>query len=126
MKRLFVLGIVLSILIFAFTYPFSKTIHGIVNDNNRKPLAGVIVQVKGTKISTVTNAKGEFSITVPDEKSVLVFSYPGYDSKEVKLKSNEEITVVLKPAIQRLKEATDNIKVKKDYAAVSTPILMQR
>ena len=125
MKRIFILGIILSMLIFAFTYPFSKTIHGIVNDNNGKPLAGVIVQVKGTKISTVTNAKGEFSITVPDEKSLLVFSYAGYDSKEVKLISNEDITVVLKPAIPGLKEVTDNIKSKKDYAAVSTPILMQ-
>jgi len=125
MKRILILGIMLSVLIFAFTYPLSRTIHGIVNDANGKPVAGVIVEVKGTKILTVTNAKGEFSITVPDEKSVLVFSYPGYDPKEVKLKSNEDITVVLKPAIQGLKEATDSMKAKKEYAAVSAPMLMQ-
>src|SRR4051812_29680643 len=100
MKRLLMLSVLLSALIFAFTYPFSKTIRGVVKDKNGTPLAAVTVQVKGTKIVTITNAKGEFSIIVPDEKAVLIFNYVGYNSKEVKIKSSEDIAVVLKPAVQ--------------------------
>jgi Ca-activated chloride channel family protein len=110
------------VLFFAFTYSFSKTIHGIVNNTNGTPLAGVTVQVKGTNISTVTNAKGEFFITVPDEKSVLIFSYAGYDSMEIKIKNNQDIAVVLKQVIQHLNEAT--LKTKKVHDMVLAPIAM--
>src|SRR6476620_10256618 len=112
MKRMLILGIILSMLIFAFNYPFSKTIHGIVKDSAGTPLPGVTIQVKGTSISTATNANGEFSISVPDERAILVFSYTGYDSQEVKLKNNEDLAVGLKPTTQRLKRATDSMKAK--------------
>src|SRR5436190_14593984 len=124
MKRIFILGIILSVLIFAFTHPISKTIHGMVKDHNGAPLPGVTVQVKGTKISTVTNTNGKFSIAVPDEKGVLVFSHAGYDSKEVKLKSNEDLAVILKPSIQHLQEVVVSDSSAKGLAvnAVASPL----
>jgi len=125
MKRMLILGMILSLLIFAFTYPFSKTIHGIVSDNNGTPLTGVTVQVKGTNISTVTNAKGEFSITVPDEKSVLIFSYAGYDPKEIKLEGKEDIEVVLKPALHSFEKVTDSKESKKVDDAILAPIPLE-
>src|SRR6266487_1384575 len=124
MKRILFLGIMLSMLIFAFTYPQSKTIHGIVKDNNGTPLAGVTVQVKRTKIATVTNVKGEFTITALDEKAVLVISYIGFDSKEIKIKDIQNIVVALKPTAQH-SEVLDSAKLTQDYDAVFLSPVME-
>ena len=49
-------------------------------------LQGVTVTVKGAKIGTLTDAKGEFAITLPSPNETLVFTYIGYLNKEVPVK----------------------------------------
>jgi hypothetical protein len=51
---------------------------GRVLDELNEPLAGVSVVIKDTKIGTVTNHDGVFSIKVANPQSVLVFSYIGF------------------------------------------------
>jgi hypothetical protein len=46
------------------------------------PLPGVSVVIKGTQRGTTTNAEGGFQIDVPDQATVLVFSFVGYKSIE--------------------------------------------
>ncbi|MHA4812171.1 SusC/RagA family TonB-linked outer membrane protein [Flavitalea flava] len=60
----------------------SVPITGKVLDDNGNPLAGVTVQVKNSTITTTTNDAGSYSITVPDKKSVLIFTHVGYDKQE--------------------------------------------
>src|SRR4051812_22396036 len=56
-----------------------QTIHGIVKDaSNGARLSGATINVKGGSQSTASDTKGAFSITVPDNKSILVVSYIGY------------------------------------------------
>lgn len=55
-----------------------KMIKGSVKDETGQPLIGVTIQVKGTSMGTVTDAKGNFSIDVPAGDSTLTFSYVGY------------------------------------------------
>jgi len=57
-------------------------------------LVGVSVTVKGSTLGTTTDATGNFAITVPDN-STLVFSYVGYDSKEVAVAGKTVINVTL-------------------------------
>lgn len=57
-------------------------------------LAGVSVSVKGSTLGTTTDASGNFGITVPDN-ATLVFSYVGYDSKEVAVGGRTVINVTL-------------------------------
>src|SRR3989337_2326872 len=52
----------------------------IINDKG-EPMAGVSVKIKSTSIGTTTNNDGYFQIQVPDEKTVLEFSYVGFISK---------------------------------------------
>lgn len=59
------------------------SINGVVLDNNKIPLLGVNVVIKGTNVGTVTDYDGNFSIEVK-QGDVLVFSYIGYKTKEVK------------------------------------------
>ncbi|QEC68658.1 DUF3520 domain-containing protein [Panacibacter ginsenosidivorans] len=102
MKRLVFLGIMLSIFCIAFMP--SKVITGVVTDEKGNPIAGASVIIKGTKNGTATDSKGAFSITVPDEKSVLVISYVGYTDKEIKVKDKENLTIKLEPSVQALQE----------------------
>ena len=70
-----------------------RTISGTVKDN-RGPLLGTSVIVKGTNTGTQTNFDGRYTIEAsPDD--ILVFSYIGYDTKEVKVENKTIIDVVL-------------------------------
>ena len=53
-----------------------KKLWGIVRDESGEPIIGASVLVKGTKVGTVTNAEGEFSLDVP-ASGMLVISYMG-------------------------------------------------
>src|SRR5262249_17511268 len=75
-----------------------KAVSGtVVNQDNNEPLQGVTVTLKGTNQAAVTDAKGFFSIPVANRSRnlTLVFSYVGYDKKEVASPPNEILTVAL-------------------------------
>ncbi len=63
-------------------------IKGFLSSQSGEPLSGVSVKVKNSTRGTTTDAKGFFQIDVP-QNSVLVFSYIGYISKEVKVSSGQ-------------------------------------
>ncbi|PJJ07438.1 carboxypeptidase-like protein [Flavobacterium sp. 1] len=69
--------------------------HGIVYDENKIPIPGVNVMIKGTKIITQTGFDGKFSISAK-KRDILVFSYIGYNTIEFKLKNNPKIAVTIK------------------------------
>lgn len=59
----------------------------------QEPLPGVNVLVKGTTIGTTTDIDGNYFISVPDKNAVLVFSYIGFESQEVKVGGQININV---------------------------------
>ncbi len=68
---------------------------GTVIDNLNDPLPGTNIRVKGLNIGTITNAEGAFSIEVPYANAILIFSYVGYQPKEVALEGKTQINVQL-------------------------------
>lgn len=67
----------------------TKTVTGkVTSEEESEPIIGVNVVVKGTKIGTITNVKGDFSITMPTDKNTLVFSFVGYKTKEIQVTGN--------------------------------------
>ena len=69
-------------------------ISGTVKDASGETLPGVSVSVKGGGKTVVTDAMGKYSITVP-ENATLVFNYIGFSAKEVVVGSNAVINVTL-------------------------------
>lgn len=65
---------------------------GYVHDANGEPVIGGGVQVVGSKLATVTDINGQFSLTVPVGSS-LTISYIGFTSQEVKAKATLDITL---------------------------------
>lgn len=73
-----------------------KTINGTVIDQiTGLPMEGATVSVKGTKISTVTNKNGQFSISVPEGKADLIIGYIGYAEQVISVGNNTTIAVKL-------------------------------
>ena len=83
---LFCLGSLFSPNLFAQTS--SVTVKGRVTNDEAQPLQGVSINLKGTSLGTATNDKGEFSLTLPDNKGVLVFSFVGMKTQEVAINGN--------------------------------------
>ena len=73
----------------------TRTISGVVKDENGEALIGVNVLLKGTTVGAITDFDGNFSLQAP-ANGVLVVSYIGYQTVEMKLSSKDFYEVVLK------------------------------
>ncbi len=59
-------------------------VSGVVTDEKGEPLIGATVMVVGTKLGTVTDIDGHYSITLPKDKRQLKFNFVGYLQKTLK------------------------------------------
>jgi len=80
----------------------SFRVTGTVKDPQGKSLTGVSIAVKGTTSGTTTDADGKFSIEVPNQGSVLVFSMVDHTGKEETVGSRLAIDVVLTESASNL------------------------
>jgi TonB-dependent starch-binding outer membrane protein SusC len=81
------------------------TVRGTVTAaEDNETLPGVNVLIKGTTMGTATDIDGNFSIEVPNNNAVLVFSFIGYKQQEVRVGSNSVINVVLESELSALSE----------------------
>ena len=79
-------------------------VSGRVTDEQGAGLPGVSVVVKGSTQGTTTDGTGSYRISVPNEQSVLVFSFVGYLGKEVAVGSQTVLNVTMAPGDQTLNE----------------------
>ncbi len=63
----------------------------VISSDDGQPVIGATVLAKGTKLGTVTDAEGRFSLTVPQSGKFLQVSYVGMQSMEVAVKPNLRI-----------------------------------
>lgn len=80
------------------------TVTGVVKDEQGETLPGVSVKLKGATTGRSTDVEGRFSISVPDNNAVLVFTYIGYTTLEVPVAGKTVLNVVLKSASTSLSE----------------------
>ena len=76
----------------------------VVGDEDGEPLIGVSVTVKGTSVGTITGADGTFSINVPTDGEILVFSFVGLTTREVEIGSRTVIDIVMEQDLMELDE----------------------
>lgn len=77
----------------------SITVEGIVtSEADGEPLPGVNVVIQGTSQGTSTNMEGYYSLDVPNENSVLVFSFLGFRTQEINVDGRTEINVFMSEA----------------------------
>lgn len=83
---------------------FEQTISGKVTSDNGEPLPGVNILAKGTTIGSITDSEGNYKVIVPDETTILVFSYVGYVTEEIEIGGKTVIDMVLVQDISTLTE----------------------
>lgn len=101
MKKSILLLILLCVSIIGFT---QRTVTGMVADDSGRPLDGVNVGVKGTKLGTTTSNDGKYKINVPKNAKFLVFSFVGMVTQEVEVKEKTIIDVQLVATANTLEE----------------------
>ncbi len=80
-------------------------VSGLVVDSNHEPVIGASVLVKGTTTGTATDFDGRFTVTVPENNSILVISYVGCDTREVEANLPElQSGLVMRENVQNLDE----------------------
>ncbi|WDF77449.1 von Willebrand factor type A domain-containing protein [Mucilaginibacter sp. KACC 22773] len=101
--------LVLIILLFTGLTGFkpnsSHRISGTVYDSaDSSAIPGVSVVLKGTGFGTQTDAKGNYSIIVPDDNAVLTFSFIGYTTQDVKAGKGKVLKIYLHATSNQLNE----------------------
>jgi TonB-dependent starch-binding outer membrane protein SusC len=71
---------------------------------DNSPLPGVSIVVKGTTTGTTTDADGNYTITMSDGNSILIFSFIGYISSDIEVNNRTALDVSLVPDITQLSE----------------------
>lgn len=88
---------------FAFAQQ-SRTVRGTVVDEQKIPLAGVTVTIKGTTIGTQTDLDGKFALSVPNNNQVLSFNFVGMVKVDVNVNGKNDIRVSMKDDMAQLSE----------------------
>ena len=81
-----------------------KMVSGRVTDEKQEPLQGVSVAVKGTSQGTITDMDGKYTISAPNVNSILLFSYIGFEPRELPVGTQTTIDVKLKENVSGLDE----------------------
>ena len=80
---------------------------GKVMDKGKMPLPGVTVVVKGTNLGTATDSEGKYRMVLPamrDTNFVLVFSFVGMRTQEIKYVGQDSINVVMEEDHKKMDE----------------------
>lgn len=84
----------------------ARTVTGVVKSAvDGTPLPGVNIIVKGSPSGTTTTTSGNYSVDVADNDAVLVFSYIGFATQEIKVGARSVIDINLEESVETLQEA---------------------
>lgn len=95
-----------SLLFFSFSFNLKaqNKITGTIVDEQSQPIIGASIKVKGTTTGTTSDVDGKFSITVPNTRAVIVFSFIGYLTKEELVGAKKILNVTLSDDTKLLNE----------------------
>jgi len=80
-------------------------VSGVITDKvSGSAIPGVTVLIKGTSQGTITDETGKYKIEIPDPNGTLVYSYIGYESREIEVGGKSVINVILTESVQALSE----------------------
>lgn len=88
----------------SFAATIAVSVKGKVSDETGAGLPGVTVTEKGTTNGVATNVDGDYTLSVANAQSVLVFSFVGYADQEVVVGNQSTINVSMVPDAANLDE----------------------
>jgi TonB-linked SusC/RagA family outer membrane protein len=107
MKKYFTKSLTLILVLLGVTSFSQRTITGTVTDaKTGDKLQGVSVGVKGTTTGVVTDAMGNFTVTMPAQSNTLVFSFVGMKTKEMMVGAENVVNVMMEADVLGVDEVT--------------------
>ena len=100
----FLFGIFLSCCVLAASAQQARTISGTVRDDKGNPVPNASYQIRGTNSGGVTDASGNFKVTVSGNNTVLIISSAGFQAKEISVGRDNSLNVVLESGTGSLSE----------------------
>lgn len=82
----------------------TKTITGIISDQNGAPLEKATIKAKGAKSFTTSDVNGSFKIAIPEGTKLLEVSYVGMKPVQVSIEGKQSVLVTLNVTDSRLNE----------------------
>ncbi len=73
----------------------ARQVTGKVTDSRGDGVASASVVVKGSNTGTTTDERGDFTIQVPGNNAILVISYTGFRTQEIRVGSGSSLSVTL-------------------------------
>ena len=101
----------------------SQKITGKVTDSiTGESLVGVSVYIKGTQNGTTTDVNGEYSLNNVTKGQVLVFSFIGFETQEIKVGANQNINISFKNTAQQIEGVVITVQVAGQKNAIQKQI----
>lgn len=104
MNYLKIFAATLTLLLLAAFTIIKKTVKGTIADEHNQPVSFATIHEKGTKNAVSSDADGNFTIEVENEKAVLIITAVGYQQQEIKVGKSTKFTIVLKHVENNLQE----------------------
>jgi TonB-linked SusC/RagA family outer membrane protein len=83
-------------------------LQGHVTDGQGGPLEGATIKVKGSVRSVITDAKGNFNITL-NVGDIIIVTYVGFKTRELTISNSTDLNIMLLPAPIAMDEVTVNV-----------------
>ncbi|MFC5683768.1 SusC/RagA family TonB-linked outer membrane protein [Flavobacterium sp. MAHUQ-51] len=104
MKKFYLL-LLLALGFVSFSYSQATVTGNVVSNPDKAPIPGVSVYLKGqSSVGTSTDFDGKFKIQLKEKSGVLVFSFIGYQTKEIAFSGNQDLVVALSEETSSLNE----------------------
>lgn len=95
----------IGLILFSVSFVLAQVlVKGTVKDNLGEGVPGASVQVQGTSQGTITDLDGKFAFNVPNKNSILVISFIGYVTVEMKADTQKPMVITLKEDTKTLDE----------------------
>ena len=125
MRKIFSFLVCVSLII-GTTQAQNRTVTGKVTDDKGGAVAGASVTVKGAKVGTTTAADGSYSVSVPANSKILVFTGVNFETREAVINASNSVSVSLAVKDDALSEVvvtSFGIKRDKKTLGYSTPTI---
>ncbi|HTN08305.1 TonB-dependent receptor [Agriterribacter sp.] len=80
-----------------FLFSQERKISGkVTNSIGGQPIPGATINIKGSKVATISDQEGTFAITVPNDKATLIITSVGFDLTEISVSGKNFLEIALK------------------------------
>ena len=104
MRKIAIMSVLLLLMGVQVAFAQRSVTGTVISSIDNLPLPGVTVVLRGTTTGTTTGIDGKYTIQVPNNQAVLVFSFVGFTTQEIMVGDLSTVNVTLSESITQMEE----------------------